>query len=147
LKKSAKKESHILVISLLGVIAVAIIGLNLDNLTGNASFSTFNSRTSVSLPLNDKFVNAGEYINIKVNPGPKCVNRIVGIYDENDRRKATAQPSSGEFGSNKKMCSPFTIRFKTYPNWKSTADETGIHFVKVFDYETEDFISTTFTIN
>lgn len=148
-KKSAKHEANVFVISIVAILAIALIGINLDQLTGKAATSipSFTPKTTISIPMNEKFINAGEYIHISVNPGPKCVNRMVGIYDEDDFRDATVQPSSAEFGSNRKLCNPFTVRFKTYGNWIPKEDESGIHFVKVFDYETEDFVTTTFTIN
>ncbi|MAF51276.1 MAG: hypothetical protein CMH64_04265 [Nanoarchaeota archaeon] len=149
MKKSAKKESKIFVVSIVAILAVALIGINLDKLTGKASsdlYPPFNPRTTVSLSAADKFINAGEYINIDVNPGPKCANRIVGIYDDAEFRRATVQPA-GQFSSNKKLCSPFSVRFKTYAEWKPGNDNSGIFFVKVFDYDLEDYVTTTFTIN
>tara|TARA_Y100000034_G_scaffold65941_1_gene79615 strand:- start:1864 stop:2316 length:453 start_codon:yes stop_codon:yes gene_type:complete len=150
LKKSAKKESNIFVVSLVAILVVALIGINLDKLTGKASsdiYPSFSPKTTITLSTNDRFVNAGDYVTVSVNPGPKCVNRIVGFYDDADFRRATAQPISAQFGSNKKLCNSFDVRFKTYAEWKPAEDETGVFFAKVFDYETEDFISTTFTIN
>ena len=150
LKKSAKKESKIFVVSLVAILAVALIGINLDKLTGRASsdiYPPFNSKTTISIPTNEKFMNAGEYLNIQVNPGPKCANRIVGFYDDAQFRRATAQPAASQFGSNKKLCSPFNVRFKTYSDWKPSSDESGIFFIKVFDYDLEDYVTTTFTLN
>lgn len=150
MKKEAKKESKIFIISIVAILAVALIGINLDRLTGKAAsdiYPPFSSKTTISLPANEKFINAGEYININVNPGPKCTNRIVGIYDDAEFRRATAQPASNRFGSNKRLCDPFIVRFKTYAAWKPADDESGVFFVKVFDYDTEDYITTTFTIN
>ena len=146
--KKSKKESKIFIISLVAILLIALIGINLDKLTGNAStYPSFNVKTAVSIPMNEKFINAGEYIHITVNPGPKCVNRIIGIYDDADFRRATTQPKTSQFGSYKKLFTPFNVKFKTYANWAPNEDETGIFFVKVFDYETENYISTTFTIN
>ncbi|MBU2639595.1 MAG: hypothetical protein KKG75_02690 [Nanoarchaeota archaeon] len=148
MKKDLKKESHIFVFSLIAIIIVALIGVNLDKLTGKASaYPSFNQKTTLSLPMNEKFINAGEYIHVTVNPGPNCVNRIISIYDDAGFRRATAQPSAAEFGSNRKLCNSFVVKFKTYADWKPSADETGIFFVKVFDYQSEDYVSTTFTLN
>ena len=150
MKKDVKKESSIFIVSIVAILAVALIGINLDKITGKASqdiYPSFSPTTTVSIPVNDKFINAGEYININVNPGPKCVNRIVGIYDDNGFRRATVQPTEGQFGSYRKLCTPFSVRFKTYSEWRPSDDDTGIFFVKVFDYQSENFESTTFTLN
>lgn len=141
------KESKIFVVSLLAILIIALVGINLDKLTGKATYPAFNTQTTVSVPMDDKFINAGEYVHVTVNPGSKCVNRIIGFYDELDTRRATAQPSSGQYGSQRKLCNPFTVKFKTYASWKPSETETGIYFIKVFDYEKEDYVSTTFTIN
>lgn len=146
-KQSVKHQSGVFIISLVAIIAIALIGVNLDKITGKASdIPPFSPKTTVTIPLSEKFINAGDYININVNPGPKCVNRIVGIYDDADFRRATVQPSSLQFGSNKKLCNPFTVRFKTYSEWKPDDDESGVFFVKVLDYETEEYVTTTFTL-
>ena len=110
-------------------------------------YPSFNQQTTVSLPINDKFINAGEYINININPGTDCVNRIVGIYDDSGFRRATVQPPSSQYGSNKKICQQATVRFKTYPAWAPSDEDSRIFFIKVFDYGAEDYVSTTFTIN
>ena len=147
LKQSVKHQSGIFVISLVAIVAIALKGVNLDKITGKASdIPPFSPKTTVTIPLSEKFISAGDYLNINVNPGPKCVNRIVGVYDDADTRRATAQPSSAQAGSNKKLCNPFSVKFKTYSEWKPDDDESGVFFVKVFDYETEDYITTTFTL-
>ena len=148
LKKSSK-ESNIFIISLVAIIVVALIGINLDRITGKASqdlYPNFNQQTVISIPMNEKFINAGEDVHVTVNPGSKCVNRILSIYDDAQFRRATVQPAASQFGSNKKLCNPFTVKFKTYSSWKPSEDETGIFFIKVFDYHSEDFVSTTVTI-
>ena len=146
-KKSGKHEANVFVISIVAILAVALIGLNMDKLTGSVTnIPPFESKTIISVPLNEKFISAGEYIHINVNPGPKCVNRIVGIYDDKDFRRATVQPTYSDFGSNKKLCNQFTVNFKTYSAWKPSEEDSGIFFAKVFDYETESFVSTTFTL-
>ena len=148
MKKDFKKESNIFVFSLIAIVIVALIGVNLDKLTGKASsYPSFNPKTTISLPMNEKFISAGDYIHLTVNPGPNCVNRIVSIYDDADFRRATVQPAASQYGSNKKLCTPFVVSFKTYADWKPAADETGLFFIKVFDYQSEDYVSTTFTIN
>lgn len=146
-KNSGNHKANVFVISVVAILAIALIGLNMDRLTGSATnIPPFQPKTTISLPLNEKFISAGEYVHISVNPGPKCVNRIVGIYDDKDFRRATVQPSSSDFGSNKKLCNPFTVNFKTYAAWKPSEEESGIFFAKAFDYETESYVSTTFTL-
>jgi hypothetical protein len=149
--KAIKNESSkIFIISIIAILAVALIGINLDRLTGKATsdiYPPFNPVTTVSINLNDKFINAGEYVHVNVNPGPKCSNRIVSFYDDEGNRRATAQPRASDFGSNRKLCNPFTVRFKTRADWKPSTEESGIFFAKAFDYGREEFISATFTIN
>ena len=148
-KEVPNKHSKIFIIALVSIALIALIGINLNNLTGEASkniYPSFNQETAISIPADDKFISAGDYIHITVNPGYKCVNRIISIYDDAGFRRATVQPAASQFSSSKKLCQPFTVNFKTYADWKPSDDETGIFFIKVFDYQAEDYVSTIFTI-
>jgi|SRR3989338_1328241 len=144
MKKSAVKtgkrdNSIIFVFSILALFIVALVGFNFDNVTT----STIRN-TKTTLDVVPKFLNAGQYITISVSPGKECVNGVIGIYDDSGSRKATAKT---ELGTYRKICQAFTIRYKTSPSWKPNEDESGIFFVKVFDYEKKDYVTSAFTIN
>lgn len=140
MKKSAKKDNSIIfVFSIIALFIVALVGFNLENMTSGA---IRNTKTTVEVF--PKFLNAGQYVTVNVNPGIGCVNSVVGFYDDNGLRRATAKT---EVGSPKKVCQAFTVRYKTSPSWKPGDDESGIFIVKVFDYEKENYITTAFTVN
>ena len=134
-----KKESNTLIISIMLILVIALVGFNFENMTAGAIRF---GRTTVDV--SPKFITAGEYINIRVNPGRGCVNRMIGIYDDSELRRETVQPSGT---SKMKMCDPFTARYKTRSDWRPDIDESGLFFVKVFDYGKEEYIKTSFTIN
>ncbi len=138
--KAVKKDNSIIfVFSIIALFIVALVGFNLDNMT---TATIRNTKTTVDIV--PKFVNAGQYVTVNVNPGRECVNSVVGFYDDSNLRRATART---ELGSYRKVCQPFTVRYKTSPDWKPNEDESGVFFVKVFDYEKEDHITTAFTVN
>ncbi|MAG45677.1 MAG: hypothetical protein CMH63_02825 [Nanoarchaeota archaeon] len=138
--KSSKKDNSILFLfTIVALFVIALVGFNFENMTAGAIRF---GRTTIDV--SPKFVNAGENINIQVNPGRGCVNRFIGIYDDSELRRATTQYRGGTM---RKVCEPFTARYKTMSSWMPQEDESGIFFVKVFDYGKEEFIKTSFTIN
>ena len=139
-KSSSKRDSSIIfVFSIISLFIVALVGFNFENVTTGA---IRNTKTTVEVT--PKFLNAGQYVNINVKPGKDCVNSIIGFYDENGLRRATART---EVGSPKKVCQQFSVRYKTNPDWKPKQDESGVFIVKVFDYGKKDYVTTAITIN
>ena len=132
-----KKESNTLIISIMLILVIALVGFNFDKITGQTT------GLITTLDVSPNILNAGQNIVVKVNP-QGCVNNIIGVYDDSDLRRATF--SSSVTGRAQKICKSFEASFKTYPAWKPGEDETGIFFVKIFDYEKEEFISKPFTI-
>ena len=122
-------------ISMVVVLIIALIGFNFGGITGQVTGSTTIKVTSE--------LNAGEIITVEVTPSG-CVNNIIGVYDDGDLRRATF--SSTITGRANKICKPFEASFKTYPDWKPSDEETGLFFIKIFDYDSERFISKPFTI-
>ncbi|MBS3151277.1 hypothetical protein J4443_02770 [Candidatus Woesearchaeota archaeon] len=141
-KRYIKRDnSLIFVFSILALFIVALVGFNLESIT---SGTIKNTRTTTTVEVFPKFLNAGQYVTLNVNPGVGCVNSVIGFYDDSGLRRATART---EVGSPKKVCQPFAVRYKTSPTWKPNEDESGVFFAKVFDYNKEDYITTAFTIN
>ncbi|MBI2507676.1 hypothetical protein HYV89_01875 [Candidatus Woesearchaeota archaeon] len=134
-----KDKGVIFVFSIIALFIVALVGFNLENVTAGAIRST---KTTVDV--SPKFLNAGEYVTVTVNPGKYCVNSVVGFYDDSGLRRATART---EIGSPKKVCQQFSVKYKTSSDWKPDEEESGVFLVKVFDYGKEDYITTAFTIN
>lgn len=140
INNSGKKgNSIIFVVSILALFIVALVGFNFENMTSGAIRST---KTTVNVF--PKFLNAGQYVTVNVNPGRECVNSVVGFYDDSGLRRATAKT---EVESPKKVCQAFSVRYKTSPSWQPGEDESGIFIVKVFDYEKENYVTSAFTIN
>ena len=134
-----KDNSVIFVFSIIALFIVALIGFNFEGMTTGA---IRNTKTTVDVV--PKFLDAGQYVTVNVNPGRECVNSVVGFYDESGLRRATVRT---EVGSPRKVCQQFTVRYKTSPTWKPNEEESGVFIVKVFDYGKEDYVSTAFTIN
>src|SRR3989338_1038760 len=125
-----KDNSVIFVFSIIALFIVALVGFNFENVTTGA---IRNTKTTVDVV--PKFLDAGEYVTVNVNPGRDCVNSVVGFYDESGLRRATVRT---EVGSPRKVCQQFTVRYKTSPTWKPNEEESGVFIVKVFDYGKED---------
>lgn len=137
MKALKRDNSLIFLFTIIALFIVALVGFNFESMTSGMFWSR------ASLEISPKFINAGEYIEIKVIPGKGCVNRYVGIYDDSELRRETAKPP----GTSKlKVCEPFTINYKTRADWKPGEDESGIFFIKVFDYGKEEYIKSAFTI-
>jgi len=137
--KAKKRDNRIIfVFSLITLFIVALVGFNIDNVTTGA---VINTKTSVEVT--PKFLNAGQYVTVNVIPGKGCVNGIVGFYDDSDLRRATVKTEVG----GRRVCQAFSVRYKTSPDWKPNDEQSGIFFVKVFDYDKENYITRSFTIN
>ncbi len=86
-------------------------------------------------------LDAGEYINVEIFPGSKCVDRRAYIYyAAGTGAKATVQPSGT---SKQKLCDPYTLTYKTQAVW---GENPGVYYVKVFDFGTKDFVKDVFVI-
>lgn len=139
MKVKKKNNGVILLFTILALFMVAVLGFNFENTT--ASVVRF-GRTTIDV--SPKFLDAGEYITVKVNPGRGCVNRMIGIYDDSELRRATTQFRGGTYI---KVCEPFTASYKTSADWMPNEGESGVFFVKVFDYGTESYVTAVFTID
>ena len=141
-KRNSKKGNGVIFISaIIALFVISIIGFNYDSFGDLTAGAIKFGKTSIAV--NPKFIDAGDEITIIINPGRGCVNRAIGIYDESNLRRATTQYRGG---TQIKVCEPFTARYKTSTSWKPGDGESGVFFVKTFDYGTEEFITTAFTI-
>lgn len=138
-EKSFKNSGLTLLVSVIVILIIAFIGFNLENIT---SYNISNIQTSTNIEVYPKTpIEAGEYINVEVFPGTKCVDRRAYIYyAAGTGAKATLQPAGT---SKQKLCDPFTLNYKTLSEWK---ENPGVYYVKVFDYGTKDFVKDIFVI-
>ncbi len=143
MKKEEKKDFKIsgitLLVSVIIILVVALIGFNLQSIT---SYNVSDIQKSTNIDVYPKTpIQAGEYINVEVFPGSKCVDRRAYIYyAAGTGAKATLQPSGT---SKQKICEPFTLNYKTSSDW---ANDPGVYYVKVFDYGAKDFVKDIFVI-
>lgn len=136
-----KKESTTLIISIVVILIIALVGFNFQNITGYP-ISSANIDTTTKIDVFPKAsINAGEYINVEVTPGSRCVDRRAYIeYTKGGGVRATIQPKGT---SKQKLCEPFTLTYKTQARW---AEDPGVYFVKVFDFGTKEFVRDIFVI-
>ena len=146
MKKEEKKDFKIsgltLLVSVVIILVIALIGFNLQNIT-SYNVSDIKTDTTIRVYPNseEKSIIAGEYINVEVFPGSRCVDRRAYIdYTKGGGIKATLQPAGTSL---EKLCNPFTLTYKTLSEWE---ENPGVYYVKVFDFGTKDFVVDTFTI-
>ena len=134
-----KKESTTLIVSVVVILIIALVGFNFQSITGY-QVSDIKSDTRIDVyPKTD--LDAGEYINVEIFPGSKCVDRRAYIYyAAGTGAKATVQPSGT---SKQKLCDPYTLTYKTQAVW---GENPGVYYVKVFDFGTKDFVKDVFVI-
>lgn len=141
MKKEAniKREGLTILFSVAIIIVMVLIGFNLRNIT---SYNVSDIQTSTKIEVYPKTeIEAGNYINVEIFPGTKCVDRRAYIYyAAGTGVKATLQPAGT---SKQKLCEPFTLSYKTSAEWSK---DPGVYYVKVFDYGTKDFVKDIFVI-
>ncbi len=135
-----KKESITLIVAVVVILIIALIGFNFQGITGYPTLTNIKTDTKIEVYPTTP-INAGEYINVEVTPGARCVDRRAYIYyTVGGGVKATLQPVGT---SKQKLCEPFTLTYKTHPSW---AEDPGVYYVKVFDFGTKDFVKDIFVI-
>lgn len=137
-----KKETTTLIVSVIVILLIALVGFNIESITGYP-IGNVKIKTEIKIYPNseDRAINAGEYINVEVFPGERCVDRRAYIvYTKGGGVRATLQPKGT---SKQKLCEPFTLSYKTHSSW---IESPGVYYVKVFDFGTKEFVKDTFTI-
>ena len=146
-KKGEPKDNRVLIIGVLIVFIIALIVLNLGNITGNAS------RVDVTKQeVSPQVVRAGEYINIKLyagNEGASKKLRVCGVLDETCRDVADYKLRCADTNPKGALSAGFRVepgetcesQFKTFGSWQA-----GDYFVQVLDYGTAEMVSDILTI-
>lgn len=126
-----EKSSRIL-IGAIFILVIALVSFNYNSLTGQV----IKSKTMISIT--PKVINPGQKIYVTVNPGPKGVYKRACFYqaEDNLRKGCTYRVCGGSY----KCLDTSTFSFSTH------AWEPGIHYVKIFDYDLDDYVKAYFTI-
>jgi len=146
------EKNHILII-VVGIVLVALIGFNFDNITGEATKNLMPDVTAYP-----QTIKAGEMINIKVRPRNGCVDPEIGFYFSGKLSDDSIVSSGGRKGvvtqkGGYKICKgdglildkdgTFTVSYRSEPGWD------GEYFGKVFywkDRNKKDSINIYFNV-
>ncbi len=129
-----KEETKTLVLAILIIVAILLVVANVDSITG----SFIKTRSSTRVIFDDDVLIAGEHIRFNVIPGRAGVHNKYRICSDNDLCHVRSYIRCGSF----KCKSPVEESYKTRSDW-----EAGVYYIKLFDYELDDFTKYYFTIN
>lgn len=124
-------KSNRILIGAIFILVVALVSFNYS-ITGNI----IKDKTVVSI--SPEVINSGQKIYITVNPGPKGVYKKACLYhaSNNLRKTCTYRVCGGTY----KCLDTSTFSFGTH------SLESGIYYVKLFDYNINDYVKAHFTI-
>ncbi len=125
-----EKSSRIL-IGAIFILIIALISFNYST-TGNI----IKAKTSISIT--PEVINVGQKIYVTVKPGPNGVYKKACFYqaEDNLRKGCTYRVCGGSY----KCFDISTFSFSTH-SWYP-----GIHYIKIFDYNLNDYVKAYFTI-
>ena len=133
-KVVARKDNKIFVIGVLVIFVIALIVMNFGRFTGSVT----KEKPSTILTVTPDKITAGEDINIDMIPGKKgAYNQYYVCYTYNDICLAKPKFSCSQF----KCLQPVSDSYKSWAGW-----ESGVYYVKVFDYESQEYVKSFFTI-
>lgn len=126
-----EKSSRIL-IGAIFILVIALISFNYGSITGKSVIG----KTEISIT--PEAIDSGEKIYITVKPGTHGVYKKACFYQAEDNlRKGCTYRVCGD---SYKCFYSSTFSFST-TNW-----DPGIHYVKIFDYDLDDYVKAYFTI-
>ncbi len=146
-------EKNNIVILIVAIVLVAVIGFNIDDITGEAV-----KNLAPDVTVYPGTVKAGEKINIKVKPNKGCVDPEVGFYFSGKLNDGSITSSGGRKGTvtqkgGYKICKgeglildkdgTFTVSYRTEPIWD------GEYFAKIYywkDRSTKDSMNAYFNV-
>lgn len=115
-------------------LAIFFIGLNSFGITGNV----ISEKSKTSIVISPEVVSKGETVYVTVVPGTEGVNEKVSFYlAEDDLRKSSVSGLCNSY----RCADSGSISFIIPQNW-----QPGVYYVKVYDYEINEFISEDFTV-
>lgn len=125
-----EKSSRIL-IGAIFILVIALVSFNYGSITGFTVKQTEISITPNPAP-------SGQKIYVTVDPGPNGVYKRACFYqaEDNLRKGCTYRVCGGSY----KCFDVSTFSFSTH------AWEPGIHYVKIFDYDLDNYVEKYFTI-
>ena len=146
-------ERNKIILVSVGIVLLALIGFNFNNLTGRATGNLFPDVTVFPGK-----VNAGEIVEVKVKPRIGCVDPEISFYYTGKDSSGIVSSSGGRKGTvtqkggfkicnnDKGILNPdgsFTVRYRTEPGWD------GEYYAKVYywkDRNTKDYINAYFNV-
>ncbi|MBS3108731.1 hypothetical protein J4409_02565 [Candidatus Woesearchaeota archaeon] len=132
-KSVVKRDNKVFVIGILIIFLIALIVMNFGRFTGSVT-----KESSTILTITPDKMTGGEYVNIDLIPGKKGVyNQYYICYTYNDVCLARPRFSCSSF----RCIKPVSDSYKSWAGW-----ESGVYYVKVFDYEINGYVRSYFTI-
>jgi len=133
-KGEVRRDNKIVVIGLLVIFVIALIVMNFGRFTGSVT----KEKPTTIVTVDPDRISAGENINVDVIPG------VNGAYKEyyicntyNDICIARPRFFCNQF----KCLKPVSDSYKSWAGW-----ESGVYYVKVFDYGSNEYVKVYFTI-
>ena len=141
-KRSAKKEAVMLsnetktlVLAILVILAIALVVANFSSITGSI---VKEKKSSTKVIFANNVISPGEYVEFEIIPSKEGVNKKYRICDDSNRCLLRAYMQCGSYNCDNNV----KERYKTWPSW-----EPGVYYIKLFDYEINDFVNYHFTIS
>ncbi|MDD5253959.1 MAG: hypothetical protein PHG05_02530 [Candidatus Nanoarchaeia archaeon] len=131
MQKSQKTNSKTLIIGFLIIMVIALMVVLIGDFTGQE----VNTKSLVTVE--PKFINAGEYITINIKPSAEGILKNYRICSGRSDLCHVDYPfKCGAY----KCTKPHEVKYKTSTSWE------GLYYVKVFDYQSETWIKSYFTV-
>jgi hypothetical protein len=141
-KKVVKKEvstlnneTKTLVLAILVILAIVLVVANFGSITGTV---VKEKKPSTNVIFAKEVITPGSYIEFEITPSKYGVNKKYRICDDGDRCHIRTYMQCGSYNSREKV----SERYKTWPSW-----EEGVYYIKLFDYEINDFTKHYFTLS
>lgn len=130
-----EKDNRILIGAIfIFLILFIVVGSRFNGVSGNVVLE--DSKTSIFI--SPEVVSNGEIIYVTVTPGKEGVNEKVSFYQAEDDLRKT---SVNRLCNSHKCYGKGSFSFDIPSSW-----ESGVYYVKVYDYEIQGFVVEDFTI-
>ena len=127
------EKTNRILIGAVFILVIALVSFNYSNITGNV----IESKTKISIT--PEVINSGQKIYVTVNPGSKGIHNKACFYQaEDDLRRGCTY--------DRQICNSYKCEEISTFSFSTSGWESGIHYVKIFDYDKKDYAKAYFTI-
>ncbi len=130
-----RNETKTLVLAILIILAIALLVANFSSITGTV---VKEKKPSTQVVFTNNVIAPGDYIGFEITPSKYGINKKYRICDDNDACHVRVYLQCGTF----KCRNHVSESYKTWSSW-----ESGVYYIKLFDYEINGFTKHYFTIS